>query len=120
VGEFLEMIFFLWGLFLLPAMPLCGVVWWFGRKRVRWTPFDFLLLVLPYAMWLALLCTDLRPKSMSNFGEAFYVGIAMPFVPVIRLILPQQWNGKMIAATLLILACAAAAGVYFAVPCLPE
>jgi hypothetical protein len=120
VGEFIELIFFLWGLFLLPTLPVCGAIWWFGRKRVQWSPLDFLLLVLPYAVWFVLLGTDICCKSMSNFGEAFYVGVAVAFAPIIRLVLPKRWNGKAVAAALLIAACAVAAGMYFAVPGLPE
>ncbi len=120
MAEFLELIFFLWGLFLLPTLPVCGAVWWFGRKRVRWNPFDFLVLVLPYAVWLGLLCTDLRCKSMSNFSEAFYAGLATPLAPIIRLVLPKAWSGKIVAATSLIVACAVAMAIYFSVPCLPE
>jgi hypothetical protein len=120
VSEFIGMIFFLWGLFLLPALPVCGAIWLLGRKRVRWNLFDFLVLVLPYAVWLALLCTDLRSKSMSNIGEAFFVGMAVPFAPIIRLLLPKRWNGRVVTASLLILACAVGAVIYFSVPCLPE
>ncbi len=46
--------------------------------------------------------------------------MAVPFTPLIRLLLPKAWNGKIIAAILLILTCAVGVGVYFTVPCLPE
>jgi hypothetical protein len=120
VAEFVEMIFFLWGLFLLPAVPVCVAIWLLGRNRVHWNRFDFLVLVLPYIAWLALLCTNLCSKSMSNVGEAFYMGMAVPLAPILRLIVGRRWNGRIVAATLLIVACAVGAGIYFTVPCLPE
>jgi hypothetical protein len=60
------------------------------------------------------------PKSMSNVVEILGLGLAVNLAPIIRLVLPKRWNGKAVAATLLIAACAVAAGIYFAVPGLPE
>jgi hypothetical protein len=120
VIEFIELIFVIWGLFLLPALPVCGAVWMMGRKRVTWNLFDFSLLIVPYAVWLDLLCVNLRQKSMANIGEAFYVGAVVALAPLIRLVLPKKWGERVVAATLLIAACVMAAAIYIAVPCLPE
>jgi hypothetical protein len=57
---------------------------------------------------------------MVNFCEVFYLGLAVDLAPIIRLVLPKKWNGQIIAAILLIVACAVGAGIYLSVPDLPE
>ena len=58
---------------------------------------------------------------MSNVAvELIYLGLAVNLAPIIRLVLPKKWNGRIIAATLLIVGCTVAAGIYFSVPGLPE
>jgi hypothetical protein len=110
-----------WLVFLIPSLPVCLAVWFLGRKRVQWNKLDFLVLLAPYLAWMALGFVPNIPKSLSNAAvELFCLGLAVDLAPVIRLILPKGWNGKIIAATLLTLACAVAVGIYFTVPCLPE
>ena len=109
-----------WIVFLIPSLPVCLAVWSLGRKRVQWNILDFLILLAPYLVWMALAIVGSLPKSMSNVIEILGLGLAVNLAPIIRLVLPRRWNGKMVAATLLVLACGVAAGIYFSVPCLPE
>jgi hypothetical protein len=110
-----------WIVFLIPSLPVCLAVWFLGRKRVQWNNLDFFVLLAPYLAWMALGFVPNIPKSLSNAAvELFCLGLAVTPAPIIRLFLPKKWNGKMVAATLLILTCVVAAGVYFTVPCLPE
>lgn len=116
-------IFFLpfWFVYLIPSLPICLAVWLLARKRVQWTKFDFAILVVPYLAWVALTAVGSLPKSLSNAAvELFYLGLGASAAPIIRFVLPKRWNGKIVAATLLVLACAVGAAIYFSVPCLPE
>ncbi len=108
------------GYFLIPSLPVCLAVWFLARKRVQWNTLDFLILVVPYVLWMILAVVVNLPKSMSNLIELLGLGLAVALAPIIRLIPPKGWDGKLIAAILLIAACAGAAGIYFFVPCLPE
>ena len=110
-----------WILFLIPSLPVCIAAWFHGRRRVQWNKLDFLILLVPYLAYMILAIVVNLPKSLSNVAiELPYLGLAVDLAPIIRLVLPAKWNGRTIAATLLIVACAVAAGIYFSVPCLPE
>jgi len=107
--------------FLMPSFPVCLAIWRLGRKRVQWNKLDFLILLAPYLTWMILCGTVALPKSLSNLVvELFLLGLAVNLAPIIRLTLPRRWNGKTVAAILLMVMCAVAAGIYFSVPCLPE
>jgi hypothetical protein len=109
-----------WFLFLIPAAPVCLVIWYLGRRRVLWNKLDFLILVVPYATWMILAIAVNLPKSLANFSELLCLGLAINLAPIIRLVLQRSWNGNVVAAALLIVAAVVAAGIYFYVPCLPE
>ncbi len=110
-----------WILFLIPSLPVCLAVWFLGRKRVQWNKLDFLILLVPYVAYMILAVAVNLPKSLSNVAiELPHLGLAVNLAPIIRLVLPKKWNGRIVAATLLIVGCAVTAGIYFSVPCLPE
>ena len=110
-----------WFVYLIPCLPICVAVWVLGRKRAQWTKSDFAILVVPYLAWIALTATGSLPKSLANAAvEIFYLGVGAAVAPIIRIVLPKTWNAKIVAATLLIVACVVAAAIYFSVPCLPE
>jgi len=113
-------VFEFWPLFLIPCLPICLLVWFLGRKRVEWNGLDFVILVVPYLTWMLSAAVIDRPKSMSNVVELLCLGLAAALAPIIRLALPKTWNGKAVAAVLLLAACAVALGIYLFVPCLPE
>ena len=55
---------------------------------------------------------NLGSKSMSNaVVEPIFLGLAVNLAPIIRLVLPKRWNGRIIAAILLIVACGVGAGI---------
>ncbi len=93
-----------WIPFLIPSLPVCLAVWFLGRKRVQWNKLDFLILLVPYLAWMTLEIVADLPKSLANVVELFYVGLAVDLGPIIRLVLPAKWNGRIVAATLLIVA----------------
>ena len=110
-----------WFVHLIPCLPICVAVRVLGRKRVQWTNSDFAILVVPDLAWIALTAIGNLPKSLANAAvELFYLGVGAAVAPIIRFVLPKRWNAKIVAATLLIVACAVAAAIYFTVPCLPE
>ncbi len=117
----LAMISCYWIPFLFPSLPVCLVVWFLGRKRVQWNKLDYLILLVPYLAYMALAILVNLPKSLSNVAiELPCLGLAVNLAPIIRLVLSKKWNGRVVAATLLVVACAVAAGIYFSIPSLPE
>ncbi len=110
-----------WILYLIPSLPVGLADWLLGRERVQWNKSDFLVLFVPCVVWMVLSFVGGLSKSLANLiVEPFCLGLAVNLAPIIRLALPKKWNEEVVAATLLILACAAAVGIYFSVPCLPE
>jgi hypothetical protein len=62
-------------LFAVPCGLICAIAWALTRKHLRLCRGDWLLLVLPWILWLALSNTGYRPKTLSNLFEAVPLGV---------------------------------------------
>lgn len=107
------------GNFALLMVILCVPMWFFGRKRVRWTWLDFSVVWLPFVIWYGLSWMNLLPKSPSNRIEAVYIGALTALCPMLRLIGKSWISEKTMAWITAALGAAIAAAVYFVTPYLP-
>lgn len=117
--ETIPTVFVIWGFYLTPFLPIAAAVWFFGRRRVQWNRWDFALVVLPFAVWMALMMVNSSGKSISNLAEAFWLGCAAPLAPIIRVSVGQKTNQKVLAIGMLVVVCLAAVGLWALVPGLP-
>ena len=74
--ETLALIVSVYLLFAVPGGLICVIAWALARKHLRLCRADWLLLVLPWALWLALSSTGYRPKTLSNVLESIPLGVA--------------------------------------------
>ena len=118
--ETVEIVLVTWGLYLMPFLPVTGVAWFFGRKRLQWNRWDFALFVLPFAVWAAAMMVDGTGKSLANLGEAFWLGGAAALAPIARVVAGQKVKQNLLAMGLLIGVCLVAIGLWAFVPGLPE
>lgn len=120
LGPRMTMVLLLWALYLGALVPLSAVVWFFGRKRVRWNLWDLAILVIPYAAWVSLMVVSSKGKSLSNLAESLYLGGIASMAPVARLIIADRINQKLLALLLVGFLCLVAAGFWALMPALPE
>jgi hypothetical protein len=104
------------GNFSLVMSVFCVPMCLFGRKRVRWTWRDIVVILLPFVIWFGLSWVNAIPKSPENRVEAVFVGFCTPLLPLFRLI-GKNWiaEKKMVLLTA-ILGAGLAAAVYFVTP----
>ena len=109
-----------WIPFLIPAAPVMGLCWFFGRRRVQWFKWEYSLLVVPYLVWLPLLMID-GGKSLRNATEEpFYLGCGVALACVIRVLVGRESNQKVVALVLFVAVCLLAVGLWAFVPTMPE
>ena len=109
-----------WLLYLVPFLLVGGPVWFFGRRRVRWNHWDFAIVLLPFAVWAVAIMVNGAGKSLANLVEALYLGCAAPLAPIIRVVVGERGNQKLVAFVLLLGVCLVAIGLWAFVPGLPE
>ncbi len=105
----------------LAAVPSAPIIF-FGRKRIHWRTWELLALVIPFAVWMCLMFSDLSTgrKSLSNLAEPFFFSLAVPAVALARVAVGTKVNEKWFAGLLIAALCGVAAAVFFLVPPLPE
>jgi hypothetical protein len=119
--RFLALIVNVWLLHLVPLLLVCGPVWFFGRNRVKWSVWDFSIVIVPFACWATLMVVHDVGKTLANLViEGVVVGCIASLAPVARILARTRWNQTRLAVILLILACLAATGLWALVPALPE
>jgi hypothetical protein len=121
-AESFVIIAILWPLHLVPFLVLGLPLWFLGRKRVRWNRWDFLVVVVPFAVWaaLTLFFWDLDfPKSLANaVSEGTGVAVAIALAPVTRVIVGGRADQTRLAFALLLLLCAVACSLWGFTPLL--
>jgi len=105
------------GLAAVPSVPII----FFGRKRIHWRTWELLALVIPFAVWMCLMFSELSTgKSLANLGEPFFFSLAVPAAALARVAVGTRVNEKIFAGILIAALCGVAAAVFFMVPSLPE
>lgn len=110
----------IWLIHLIPLLLLAVPVWYVGRKRVKWSGWDFAITVGPFAVWGALMMYDDSGKSLSNVLEALIIGVVAPIAPVVRVAAGEKMNQKRGALALLSVMCVVAFSLWALMPSLPE
>ena len=120
--EYIATSVFAYLLFGIPAFVAGALGWFLLRKYVHVRHIDWLLLVLPWLVWFALMLFAGSNKSLSNLGEAFYLGCITAALFVARLGLSAWLPRRQLAFGVLALVCScvAAVSLWAFVPALPE
>lgn len=111
----------MWLLHAVPLIMCSAPIWYFARKKVQWTRWDYLILIAPFSVWLGLMLLHGEGKSLSNaFIEPLALGCSAPVAPTIRAILRDRFNQASLAVCLLVALCFIAFTLWALVPGLPE
>jgi len=105
--------------FLFAAIPSAPIIY-LGRHRAKWHWAEVLVFFAPFWTWVALMFTDMRPKSLANLIELLYVAVGVPVAALIRVILGRREPLWLYSGVLIALLCALAVILYLTTPALPE
>jgi len=93
--EFIMAVAITYLFFAVPAILLALPVWFFGRHRIKWSGFDVLVFVIPWAVWALVFTFGPRDASLSSaIVESVVLGFLSPLALVIRVIGGDKWNPK--------------------------
>src|SRR3989337_197279 len=77
-------------MYLIPA----GLGWLllrpFVRGRIHANQYDFGLLYIPWLVWTSLMFIDGEGKSLANIIESVFLGAAVPFVLLLRVLVTRK------------------------------
>jgi hypothetical protein len=110
----------LWAIHLVPTALIGVPLWYFNRHRIKWGSPDFLIIILPFVLYLVAALMLPRPKSLANLVELLVLGCCLPLSPLTRVVAGQKAGSTDLAAFLLALLCLLAIALHVAVPFLPE
>jgi len=114
--------FLIWLIHVAAGAALSSPILWFGRKRIVWTKWDLLALIIPFCIWLVLMSSPLSAgkKSLANIGEPIYISFAMPFAAMLRVGVGRHARNTSVALLVAGLLCGVAIATFFLVPMKPE
>lgn len=105
----------------LSLLPMAMILFW-QNDLSNWRWWEFVLLLLPFVIWLSLSTFGGRPKSLSNAViESLLCGIAAILPIVVKLVAIRfRWESRPIFGLGLVISCTLVLMMYFTVPVLPE
>jgi hypothetical protein len=117
----MDTVFLVWLIHAAVGATLSVPVLWIGRKRITWSNWELLALVVPFCVWLVLSLSPLSygRKSFGNIGEPIYISFAMPIAAILRVGIGK--NLSRAAAIFIVVGClcGVAAGTFFLVALRP-
>jgi hypothetical protein len=108
----------LWAVHLIPSVFVSAPLWYFCLNRVRRNSFDFLILTVPFLVYLTLGLLWYRPKGIGNLIELLILGCCLPLSPIARAVRGEKGDTANFSAFLLAALYLAAIAPYAFVPTL--
>ena len=112
---------FLYALYAVPALVGFAIHWLLIRKRLPLLWPSWIILFVPWSIWIGLVSFKQSGKSESNIVEPNWLGMLVAVVLVVQAIVsrikPQQHFRTSVGA--LLMCCLAAVAIWAFVPALP-
>lgn len=113
--------FAFWLPFLVPAVPVAAICWFFGRRRVTWFKWEYTIIIVPYLIWVLFIMIEDKGKSLSNaVAEPFYLGCGVALACVARVVIGKKWKERTLAVSLFAAICLLGVALWGMTPTLPE
>jgi hypothetical protein len=110
----------LWFMHVVLALLLSGPLLYLARNRVIWRPWEALIFVLPYAVWMTCMFSFGEGKSLANLGECFTISCIIPVAVLTRIVTPAHKMQWLYSSILIFAMCLVAIFVFWLTPPLPE
>jgi hypothetical protein len=106
----------------MQALSLVALVWVYTKleKSKSATNFDVALFFVPFVLWIALMSTGLRPKSLANLIEPFVIFPLLLGCLSLRTFALPNWSNQNRSQIGFLAGLFVALAVYFLMPALPE
>jgi hypothetical protein len=105
----------------IPAAVIClPLIWW--HRSIGWKWWEFMLLIVPFALWLCLVVMNFRVKTLSNAViEPALCGCAAG-APLVLKVMATHRRQRTIATAFigLIVSCLLVVVIYLSMPAIPE
>lgn len=111
------------GVYLISALPIAGLIWFCGRRRVLWSKWEYSLILFPFLIWVTFLVINDLGKSFGNAViEPFSCGILAGISPIFRVVFTHSDKRRKLYLTIVgvLVATAGAILIWKLMPCLPE
>lgn len=109
-----------WLVHLLPFLIIGGPVWFLARRRVRWSKWDFCIVIFPFVVWSIFMLTNFKVKGLGNFLEGLLIGCIASLAPIIRAIFKDKINQIYFAKGILIALCLISIMIWAVIPATME
>jgi hypothetical protein len=110
----------IWLFHLVPLLVVSVPLWFFGRRRAKWSPWDFSIIFVPFAVWAFLMLINDSGKTLANMIEGIAIGCVIPLAPLTRVLVKDRVNERALAIVLVAGMCLVAVAFWAFVPALPE
>ena len=121
--ETVKLVLIVLSAYLISALPIAGLVWFFGRRRALWFKWEYPLILFPFLIWVTLIIINASSKSFSNATiEPFCCGILAGISPIFRAIFTHDDRKRRLSLTILGISIATVGTILIwkLVPFLPE
>jgi hypothetical protein len=111
--------FYLWLQYTIPA-GIGKLIWWAvaRQRKVRFYAWELLALVLPFALWYALVA-GVGPRGWWRFFSYLpYAGLVVALFGFMRMVLLKWFENRVAAALTLLFDCAVISLFWFFWPCM--
>ena len=105
----------LWALHVVPTTVLGAPIWFFARHRVDWGSSDFMIVTVPFLVYLAAALAIPLSKGLGNLAEPLLLGCFLPLSPLTRAIVGKSGGARLSVGLLLVL-CVLSVGLHALVP----
>lgn len=110
----------IWAYHVVPTALLGAPIWYFARHRVDWGSSDFLIVTVPFLVYLAAILVQAAlaiPErgGMGNLVDPVFLGCFLPLSPLTRAIVGKR-GGARLSVGLLLALCVLSVAIYAFMP----
>ena len=111
---------YLWLVHVVVTSPVVAPLVWLTRRRVQWHVWELAVFIVPYGVWFGLMNAGLRPKTLANLGESFYISAAIVVAAIAQALFSRTFGNRIVPAVVMTAVIAAAVAAYLLTPMWPE
>jgi hypothetical protein len=87
----------LWLIHAILGAALTAPILFLGRKRVGWAKWQWLMLMVPFCLWVLLMASPLPAgrRSLTCLGTPIFISLGMPLLAFVRVAAGRTFSEKL-------------------------